>query len=83
MSLRHIFGKNMKSYRFQKKYTQATLAEKADVSTNYISQLERGKHSADFDIIETICDCLDIEPFQLFLKPKSEKLPRRVDMNKK
>lgn len=83
MSLRHTFGKNIKSYRFQKKYTQATLAEKVDVSTNYISQLERGKHSADFDVIELISDCLEIEPFQLFLKPKDENLPRRIDMKKK
>lgn len=83
MSLRHIFGKNIKSYRFQKKLTQAKLAEKADISTNYVSQLERGKHSVDFDIIEALCECLEVEPFQLFLQPKNENLPRRIDMNKK
>lgn len=83
MSLRHIFGKNMKSYRFKKKYTQAKLAELINVSTNYISQLERGKHSADFDVIESISTHLDVQPFQLFITPSDEKLPRRIDMEKK
>ena len=83
MNLRKIFGKNLKYYRFQKKYTQAKLAEKVDISSNYVSQLERGKHNIDFDIIEQLCEILEIEPFQLFLKPKNEQLPRRIDMNKK
>lgn len=82
MNLRYTFGKNLKNYRFQKNYTQAKLAEKTELSTNYISQLERGKHSIDFDKIETICNCLNIEPFQLFIKPKDLKLPRRIDMKK-
>lgn len=83
MDLRRIFGKNLKYYRFQKKYSQAKLAEMVDISSNYVSQLERGKHSVDFDVLEDICKYLGIEPFQLFLKPKEEKLPRRIDMNKK
>lgn len=83
MSLRKTFGKNIKTYRFKKKLTQAQLAEKVDISSNYVSQLERGKHSVDFDIIESICDHLEIEPFQLFLKPnENENLPRRIDMKK-
>ncbi len=83
MNLKHVFGKNLKFYRFQKKYTQAKLAEKIDVSTNYISRIEMGKHSVDFEKIEELCKYLDIEPFQLFLKPKNEYLPRRIDMDKK
>ncbi len=83
MELKRTFGKNLKYYRFQKGYTQAKLAEKVDISTNYVSQLERGKHSVDFDVLELICYYLGIEPFQLFLKPKEGKLPRRIDMNKK
>ncbi len=83
MTLKQIFGKNVKFYRFKKGYTQEKLAELADISTNYVSQLELGQHSADFDVIETICQCLEIEPFQLFLKPNSVNLPRRIDMDKK
>ena len=80
MDLRFIFGKNLKYYRFKKKYTQEKLAELIDVSPNYISQLEAGLHSADFGVIEKLAEKLDIEPFQFFLEPKEHKLPRRIDM---
>ena len=83
MNLRHIFGRNLKSYRHKKGYTQAKLAEMTDISTNYVSQLELGQHSVDFDILERLCKCLEIEAFQLFLKPKDENLPRRIDMKQK
>ena len=80
MSLKHTFGKNVKYYRYRKHLTQANLSEKIDVSVNYLGRLERGKHSADFDVIETIAKALDVQPFELFLEPKDKKLPRRVDM---
>lgn len=83
MRLRHIFGKNVKYYRFQKNYTQSKLAEKVNISSTYLSELERGLHSLDFDKIEILCKTLDIEPFQLFLQAKDINLPRRIDMNKK
>lgn len=80
MDLQRIFGKNLKYYRFQKKLTQQDLAEKADLSVNYISQLENGQHSADFTVIERLSKVLSIEPFQLFLTPKDMDFPRRIDM---
>lgn len=83
MNVRHTFGKNVKYHRFKKHYTQAKLAEKVDISPTYLSELERGMHSLDFDKIDTLSKCLDIEPFQLFLQPKDIKLPRRIDMDKK
>lgn len=84
MNLRSIFGKNVKYYRFQLKYSQETLAEKVNISPTYLSEIERGMHSIDFDKIEKICECLNIEPFQLFL-PKNHdvELPRRIDMLEK
>ena len=83
MDLRQIFGKNLKSFRFQNGLTQEKLAELVDISINYVSQLEAGLHSADFDVIERLSKCLNIEPYQLFLEPKNEILPKRVDMKKK
>ena len=83
MDLKSIFGKNVKYFRYQKNYTQATLAEKVNVSTKYIGKIETGKNSVDFDKISNIANALDVKPYQLFLKPKAEKLPRRIDMIKK
>lgn len=80
MDLKHTFGKNLKYFRFRKKLTQAALSEKINVSVNYLGRLERGKHSADFDVIEKLANVLEIRPFELFLEPKDTKLPRRVDM---
>lgn len=42
MELKTLFGKNVKYYRFRNGYTQEQLAEKMDVTPNYISRLERG-----------------------------------------
>ena len=80
MNLKHTFGKNIQYYRYRKHLTQAKLAEKINVSVNYLGRLERGNHSADFDVIERIAKILEIQPFELFLEPKATKLPRRVDM---
>lgn len=80
MDLKHTFGKNLKYYRYAKCLTQAKLAEQVGVSVNYLGRLERGKHSADFDVIEKIAKVLNIKPFELFLEPTDTKLPRRVDM---
>lgn len=82
MSLRHDFGKNIKYYRFQNNFTQEKLAEKLNISITYLSELERGMHSMDFDKIEKLCTFLNIEPFQLFLQPKDINLPKRIDMDK-
>lgn len=82
MSLRNTFGKNLKYYRFQNNYTQEKLAEKLNISITYLSELERGMHSMDFDKIEKLCISLNIEPFQLFLQPKDINLPKRIDMEK-
>lgn len=83
MDVRHTFGKNLKYYRFQKNFTQEKLAEKVDISPTYLSELERGMHSLDFDKMQILCECLDIQPFQLFLQAKDIELPRRIDMNQK
>lgn len=83
MELKKAFGKNVRYYRFKKKYTQEKLAELLDVSTNYVSRMERGQHSASFDVIEDLSKILDVEPYKFFLKPKDALLPLRVDMKKK
>lgn len=80
--LRHIFGRNVKYYRFLKGYSQEQLSELTNISPTYLSEIERGLHSVDFDKIISISSNLSIEPFQLFLTPKDVTLPKRIDMNK-
>lgn len=47
--------------------TQEELAEKIDVSTVFLSQLENGIYGVRFDNIAVIATVLEIEPFYLFL----------------
>lgn len=82
MDLKKVFGKNIKHYRFQKDLTQAELSEKAGISSTYLSEMERGQHSVDFDIVNSLANCLGIEPYELFVKNKNIHLPRRIDMFK-
>lgn len=83
MDSKHIFGKNVKYYRYRKDLTQAQLSEKVGVSTNHLGRIERGFHSTDFDVIDKISEVLNVRPFELFLEPKDSALPRRVDMQDK
>ena len=81
MELKTLFGKNVKYYRFRKGYTQEQLAEKMDVTPNYISRLERGMHNPPFAMIGNVASALDIEPYELFIKRSDlNKLPNRVNL---
>jgi len=66
LSLRYIFGRNLKYYRYQKRITQEQLAEYVGLSASYISELESGKYGSTFDKIELIAEVLSIKPYMLF-----------------
>lgn len=44
--------------------------------------MERGQHSVDFDIVNSLAISLGIEPYELFVKNKNIHFPRRIDMFK-
>ena len=68
MDLRILLGKNVKYYRFRACLTQEQLAEKINVSTNYIGRLERGQHNPSLAKLELIASILNIEPYELLIK---------------
>ena len=68
MNLRSIFISNMKKYRKEKSYSQMKLAEKCDTSTSYIGEIEIGRKFPSIEMIESICQALEIKPYQLFLE---------------
>jgi transcriptional regulator with XRE-family HTH domain len=64
--LKNVLGKNLKYFRFRKRFSQADLAEKAGISINFLSNIERGNN---FPLAGTLCGlakALDIEVFELF-----------------
>ena len=48
MDLKSI-GKNIRLFRQEKKLRQEDLAEKAELSTNYIGMIERGEKALSLD----------------------------------
>ena len=56
-----IFGKNVKIERIKKDLTQEQLAEKMDVSQNYIACIETGKQNTSILKIIEIAKALDVD----------------------
>ena len=67
--LRSLFSQNIKRFRQIKGWSQEILAEKMDISTNYLSEIETGKGwISPFSLVK-LANALEIEVFELF-KPK-------------
>lgn len=52
------FGKLIKKYRLAAKFSQETLAEKAEVHLTYIGLLERGLRMPGLDVADRIAQAL-------------------------
>ncbi len=65
-----IFSNNIKFYRKIRGYTQEILAEKADLSTSYIKQIEsdRAYKNLSFTTILKISKALNVDIEKLFTK---------------
>jgi len=66
-STKEIFRNNVKLYRHKKGYTQEKLSEVTGISSDYLSEIERGKRTTSFKRILLIADALEIEVYKLFL----------------
>lgn len=53
-------GKNIRKYRLMKKLRQEDLAEKADLSTNYIGAIERGEKIPSLETFVLIINALGV-----------------------
>ncbi len=67
------FGKKVKELRRERKLTQAQLAEKVELSINYISQIETGEASPTFETIVKLATGLGVEIRELFDFSASDK----------
>ena len=62
-----VLGFNIKVERLRKKLTQAQLAEKANISTNTLLNLEGGKQTPSCLVLYDIAKALEI-PLETFYK---------------
>jgi transcriptional regulator with XRE-family HTH domain len=65
--LRAILGKNLRHYRSHRKWSQADLAEQADISVTFLCEIERGKKWPYPDTLSNLAKALDIGVHELFM----------------
>ena len=75
-NLRKLFSQNIKRYRKMKGLSQEKLAEKIDISSNYLSDIETGKGWVSPFSLVKLANALEIEVFELF-KPQ-EATPKSI-----
>lgn len=61
MSRLKSLGKNIRKYREAKKYSQELLAEKADLSREYITRIENGQKFVSLKKLFLLADILDVK----------------------
>lgn len=66
-NLKDLLIFNIKYYRYVNNYSQERLAELSELSSRYITDVERGLHCPTIPKIESIAKSLNIEPYQLFV----------------
>lgn len=67
-STTEILKNNLKFYRNLRKLTQEKLGELSGVSTDYISELERGKKVPSIKRLDYIAKALDIDIYKFFIE---------------
>ena len=64
--IKELFGRNVKYFRFHRQLSQADLAEKADISVTFLSNIERGKMFPKVETLSRLTESLDVDVFELF-----------------
>ena len=61
MESKNQFGKILKKARRKAKMTQAQVALKADITTNYYARIERGEVSPTIEVVNAVVEALGIQ----------------------
>ena len=73
--LQKVFIGNIRYWRKKREISQVKLAEMVNISPNYLNAVENGKNFPSPEVIQHICDNLEIMPYQLFLEYPTEAIP--------
>ena len=76
--IKKALGKNIKNLRLKRRFTQAELAERTEISIIYLSNIERGVKFPKPAILSQIAEGLDVEIYELF---KSDHVPGTAPKN--
>ena len=64
--IKNILGRNIKYFRFHRQLSQSALAEKADISITFLSNIERGKMFPKVETLSRLTESLNVTVFELF-----------------
>ncbi|GBU27425.1 hypothetical protein R84B8_00955 [Treponema sp. R8-4-B8] len=79
IGIRDILANNLKENRKKCNLSQAKLAEKANITTQYIAMIEVSRKFPTPEMLDRLANALNIETYQLFvLKPSPEDAMERL-----
>ncbi|MDR2177952.1 MAG: helix-turn-helix transcriptional regulator [Treponema sp.] len=67
-TIKDILGGNIKLLRARRGLSQADLSEKADISINFLSNIERGLKFPQPEMLSKLSNALGVEVYKLFLE---------------
>ncbi|MDR2796972.1 MAG: helix-turn-helix domain-containing protein [Treponema sp.] len=67
-TIKDTLGRNIKILRARRGLSQADLSEKADISINFLSNIERGIKFPQPDMLSKLANALGVEVNKLFLE---------------
>lgn len=65
-NLRIFFGERVRGLRLSKKLSQEVLSERAGISVDFLSLIERGRNSPSFEKMQSLADALNVPVARLF-----------------
>ena len=69
--LRVVLGSNLRKFRNRREWSQMELAERANISMNFYSEVERGLKWPYPETLQNLANALGVEVYELF-RPESE-----------
>lgn len=80
MDARIALARGMVRLRKDRGWTQALLAEKADISLQFVAALEQAAKAPSFETVDRLCAAFDVAPSELFAA--GEESPSKKPANK-
>ena len=78
--VRQTLAKNIKKYRAQKGFSQAQLAEKADISLPFMSSIEQSSKWPYPDTLAQIVAAIGVDVFDLFSTGENDAKNHRLKL---
>jgi len=80
--IRTDLGENLKKLRNRRNWSQMDLAEKADISMNFLSEIERGNKWPYPETLQNLAAALNVEVFELFKNENTKEIGINDYMNR-